>query len=242
MTDQIASITLRADVSDLKTASNELDKLGQAAAGAVDKADDLNSVFRAGAESAKHGSEGLKEQQNALKGLLENIDPVTKALNRLDEQQESLRKFQAKGFLDTDTFQAYNKILDDTRLKLTDTGEAAAKAQAELAATQAAEKQSAALKNLLGSIDPTIRAFNSLDEQHAQLVAHFEPGRINGAQFEHFSVCLAWLTCCQRHYPDRKQRRVVPVYLSASTVQRCVRCLLSSPILLLNWLVVSRRS
>ncbi|HAF4740794.1 TPA: phage tail tape measure protein [Salmonella enterica] len=190
MTDQIASITLRADVSDLKTASNELDKLGQAAAGAVDKADDLNSVFRAGAESAKQGSEGLKEQQNALKGLLENIDPVTKALNRLDEQQESLRKFQAKGFLDTDTFQAYNKILDDTRLKLTDTGEAAARAQAELAATRAAEKQSAALKNLLGSIDPTIRAFNSLDEQHAQLVAHFEAGRINGAQFEHFNTIL----------------------------------------------------
>ncbi|MCE3118492.1 phage tail tape measure protein [Enterobacter sp. ASE] len=190
MTDQIASITLRADVSDLKTASNELDRLGEAAAGAVDKADDLNSVFRAGAESAKQGSEGLKEQQNALKGLLENIDPVTKALNRLDEQQESLRKFQAKGFLDTETFQAYNKILDDTRLKLTDTGEAAARAQAELAATQAAEKQSAALKNLLGSIDPTIRAFNSLDEQHAQLVAHFEAGRINGAQFEHFNTIL----------------------------------------------------
>lgn len=190
MSDQIASITLRADVSDLKTASNELDKLGEAAAGAVGKADDLNSVFRAGAESAKQGSEGLKEQQTALKGLLENIDPVTKALNRLDEQQESLRKFQAKGFLDTDTFQAYNKILDDTRLKLTDTGEAAARAQAELAATQAAEKQSAALKNLLGSIDPTIRAFNSLDEQHAQLVAHFEAGRINGAQFEHFNTIL----------------------------------------------------
>jgi len=190
MSDQIASITLRADVSDLKTASNELDKLGQAAAGAVDKADDLNSVFRAGAESAKQGSEGLKEQQNALKGLLENIDPVTKALNRLDEQQAALRNFQTKGFLDTDTFQAYNKILDDTRLKLTDTGEAAARAQAELAATQAAEKQSAALKNLLGSIDPTIRAFNSLDEQHAQLVAHFESGRINGAQFEHFNTIL----------------------------------------------------
>ncbi|EDT6673009.1 phage tail tape measure protein [Salmonella enterica subsp. enterica] len=190
MTDQIASITLRADVSDLKTASNELDKLGQAAAGAVDKADDLNSVFRAGAESAKQGSEGIKEQQAALKGLLENIDPVNKALNRLDEQQAALRNFQTKGFLDTDDFQHYNKILDDTRLKLTDTGEAAARAQAELAATQAAEKQSAALKNLLGSIDPTIRAFNSLDEQHAQLVAHFEAGRINGAQFEHFNTIL----------------------------------------------------
>lgn len=190
MTDQIASITLRADVSDLKTASNELDKLGEAAAGAVGKADDLNSVFRAGAESAKQGSEGIKEQQTALKGLLENIDPVNKALNRLDEQQASLRNFQTKGFLDTDDFQHYNKILDDTRLKLTDTGEAAARAQAELAATQAAEKQSAALKNLLGSIDPTIRAFNSLDEQHAQLVAHFEAGRINGTQFEHFNTIL----------------------------------------------------
>ena len=190
MSDQIASITLRADVSDLKTASNELDKLGEAAAGAVGKADDLNSVFRAGAESAKQGTEGIKEQQTALKGLLENIDPVNKALNRLDEQQAALRNFQTKGFLDTDDFQHYNKILDDTRLKLTDTGEAAAKAQAELAATQAAEKQSAALKNLLGSIDPTIRAFNSLDEQHAQLVAHLESGRINGAQFEHFNGIL----------------------------------------------------
>ncbi|MGK6418596.1 phage tail tape measure protein [Citrobacter freundii] len=190
MSDQIASITLRADVSDLKTACNELDKLGQAAAGAVDKADDLNSVFRAGAESAKQGSEGIKEQQTALKGLLENIDPVNKALNRLDEQQAALRNFQAKGFLDTDSFQAYSKILDDTRVKLTDTGEAAAKAQAELAATQATEKQSAALKNLLGSIDPTIRAFNSLDEQHAQLVAHFESGRINSAQLEHFNGIL----------------------------------------------------
>lgn len=190
MSDQIASITLRADVADLKTASNELDKLGEAAAGAVGKADDLNSVFRAGAESTKQGTAGIKEQQTALKGLLENIDPVNKALNRLDDQQAALRNFQAKGFLDTDSFQAYNKILEDTRLKLTDTGEAAARAQTELAVTQAAEKQSAALKNLLGSIDPTIRAFNSLDEQHAQLVAHFESGRINSAQFEHFNTIL----------------------------------------------------
>ena len=40
MTDQIASITLRADVSDLKTASNELDKLGQAAAGTLTAPED----------------------------------------------------------------------------------------------------------------------------------------------------------------------------------------------------------
>ncbi|HHH4159323.1 TPA: phage tail length tape measure family protein, partial [Enterobacter cloacae subsp. cloacae] len=190
MTDQIASITLRADVSDLKTASNELDKLGQAAAGAVDKADDLNSVFRAGADAGKQSAAALWEQQKSFKGLLESIDPTLAALGKLDDQQQKLRTIHSKGLLDTEEFTYYQKILDDTRLKLTDTGEAAARAQAELAATQAAEKQSAALKNLLGSIDPTIRAFNSLDEQHAQLVAHFEAGRINGAQFEYFNTIL----------------------------------------------------
>ncbi|QLS05967.1 phage tail tape measure protein [Citrobacter freundii] len=190
MSDQIASITLRADVSELKTASNELDKLNEAATGAVAGANALANAAKRVKPSAQEGAEGIREQREALKGLLDNIDPVNKALNRLDEQQATLRNFQTKGFLDTDDFQHYNKILDDTRLKLTDTGEAAAKAQAELAATQASEKQSAALKNLLGSIDPTIQAFNSLDEQHAQLVAHFEAGRINGAQFEHFNTIL----------------------------------------------------
>ncbi len=269
MTDQIASITLRADVSDLKTASNELDKLNEAAAGAVAGADALANAAKRVKPSAQEGAEGIREQREALKGLLDNIDPVNKALNRLDEQQAALRNFQTKGFLDTDDFQHYNKILDDTRLKLTDTGEAAAKAkqeldaareierqsasldklvasidpvlgrlksldnqfveleehfsagrlsgeqfahlsgillqteqrltdtgeaaakaQAELAATQAAEKQSAALKNLLGSIDPTTRAFSALDEQYAQLSAHFEAGRINSAQFEHFNTIL----------------------------------------------------
>jgi len=190
MTDQIASITLRADVSDLKTASNELDKLGQAAAGAVDKADDLNSVFRAGAEAGKQGAQGAKEQQAALKGLLENINPTLIALEKLEDQQVALQRFHAGGFLNTEEFKSYQTILDNTRLKLGETAEASMRAQAELAATQAAEKQSAALKNLLGSIDPTIRAFNSLDEQHAQLVAHFEAGRINGTQFEHFNTIL----------------------------------------------------
>ncbi len=170
MTDQIASITLRADVSDLKTASNELDKLGQAAAGAVDKADDLNSVFRAGADAGKQSAAALWEQQKSFKGLLESIDPTLAALGKLDDQQQKLRTIHSKGLLDTEEFTHYQKILDDTRLKLTDTGEAAARAQAELAATQAAEKQSTALKNLLGSIDPTTRAALAMQEATGQSV------------------------------------------------------------------------
>jgi len=41
------------------------------------------------------------------------------------------------------------------------------------------------------NFESDIRAFNSLDEQHAQLVAHFESGRINSAQFEHFNAILS---------------------------------------------------
>ncbi|HEC5274254.1 TPA: phage tail tape measure protein [Enterobacter cloacae] len=190
MTDQIASITLRADVSDLKTASNELDKLGQAAAGAVAGADALADATKRVKPSAKEGAEALRAQHQEIKGLLESIDPTVAALGRLEDKQDHLKAVFSKGWLDSEEYEHYQKLLDQTRLKLTDTGEAAARAQIELAATQAAEKQSAALKNLLGSIDPTIRAFTSLDEQHAQLVAHFEAGRINGAQFEHFNTIL----------------------------------------------------
>lgn len=190
MSEQIASITLRADVSDLKAANNELDKLSDAAAGAAAGADSLADAAKRVKPATQQGTEGLKEQQNALKGLLENIDPVTKALNRLDEQQSSLRGFQAKGFLDGDTFQEYNRILDDTRLKLTDTGEAAARANAALEETRAAEKQSQALHNLLGNIDPAVRAFAALDEQYAQLVSHFESGRLNTEQLAHYNTLL----------------------------------------------------
>ena len=190
MTDQIASITLRADVSDLKTASNELDKLGQAAAGAVAGADALADATKRVKPSAKEGAEALRAQHQEIKGLLESIDPTVAALGRLEDKQDHLKAVFSKGWLDSEEYEHYQKLLDQTRLKLTDTGEAAARAQIELAATQAAEKQSAALKNLLGSIDPTIRAFNTLDEQYAQLVAHFEAGRINGAQFEHFNQQL----------------------------------------------------
>ncbi|QMJ04895.1 phage tail tape measure protein [Citrobacter freundii] len=190
MTDQIASITLRADVSDLKTASNELDKLGQAASSAVAGADALADATKRVKPSAKEGAEALRAQHQEIKGLLESIDPTVAALGRLEDKQDHLKAVFSKGWLDSEEYEHYQKLLDQTRLKLTDTGEAAARAQIELAATQAAEKQSAALKNLLGSIDPTIRAFNTLDEQYAQLVAHFEAGRINGAQFEHFNQQL----------------------------------------------------
>ncbi|QMG43246.1 phage tail tape measure protein [Citrobacter freundii] len=132
----------------------------------------------------------IEKQTASLDKLVASIDPVLGKLKSLDTQFVELEEHFSAGRLSGEQFAHLSGILLQTEQRLTDTGEAAAKAQAELVATQAAEKQSAALKGLLGSIDPTIRAFGALDEQYAQLSAHFEAGRINSAQFEHFNGIL----------------------------------------------------
>ena len=119
MSEQIASITLRADVSDLKTANTELDKLSDAAAGAAAGADSLADAAKRVKPATQQGTEGLKEQQIALKGLLENIDPVTKALNRLDEQHALLVSHLESGRINSSQFEHFNGILNETRQRLT---------------------------------------------------------------------------------------------------------------------------
>lgn len=71
------------------------------------------------AASAGKVTKASKEESQALSQLLDRIDPVNAALNKLDEQQKQLAKFKAKGFLDSDTFDLYAKKIDETRTKLT---------------------------------------------------------------------------------------------------------------------------
>lgn len=73
---------------------------------------------KAAASSGKV-SKATDEEAKALSALLDKIDPVNAALNRLDEQQQQLAKFQSRGFIDTDTFDVYSKKLEETRNKLT---------------------------------------------------------------------------------------------------------------------------
>lgn len=126
----------------------------------------------------------------SLQGLLGSIDPIIKSMGRLDEQRALLVAHFEAGRLSGDQFQHFNQILEQTRVKLLDTGEAAQQAAAKMAFAKEAEAQSRALKGLLGSIDPTIRAVDALDEQYSQLVAHFEAGRLSGSQFQHFSKMI----------------------------------------------------
>lgn len=94
--------------------------------GAQKNADSLASALgkmtQAGeraASSAGKVAKATDEEKQALSELLDRIDPVNAALNKLDKQQDALAKFKSKGMVDTDTFDLYSKKIEDTRNKLT---------------------------------------------------------------------------------------------------------------------------
>ncbi|HCA3691008.1 TPA: phage tail length tape measure family protein [Klebsiella aerogenes] len=71
------------------------------------------------ATSAGKVTKATDEEKQTLSELLDRIDPVNAALNKLDKQQQDLAKFKSKGMVDTDTFELYSKRIEETRNKLT---------------------------------------------------------------------------------------------------------------------------
>ncbi|MFV6997411.1 phage tail length tape measure family protein [Klebsiella pneumoniae] len=71
------------------------------------------------ATSAGKVTKATDEEKQSLSELLDRIDPVNAALNKLDKQQQDLVKFKSKGMVDTDTFDLYSKKIEETRNRLT---------------------------------------------------------------------------------------------------------------------------
>jgi len=71
------------------------------------------------ATSAAKVTKASEQEKQALSELLDRIDPVNAALNRLDKQQQDLARYKSKGMIDVDTFAVYSKQIEDTRNKLT---------------------------------------------------------------------------------------------------------------------------
>ena len=71
------------------------------------------------ANSAGKVTKATDEEKQSLSELLDRIDPVNAALNKLDKQQQDLAKFKSKGMVDTDTFDLYSKKIEETRNRLT---------------------------------------------------------------------------------------------------------------------------
>ncbi|MGT8676503.1 phage tail length tape measure family protein [Klebsiella pneumoniae] len=94
--------------------------------GAEKQADNLATALvkmtQAGERAATSAGKVTKatvEEKQSLSELLDRIDPVNAALNKLDKQQQDLAKFKSKGMLDTDTFELYSKKIEETRNRLT---------------------------------------------------------------------------------------------------------------------------
>ncbi|HCA9918001.1 TPA: phage tail length tape measure family protein [Klebsiella pneumoniae] len=71
------------------------------------------------ATSAVKVTKATDQEKQSLSELLDRIDPVNAALNKLDKQQQDLAKFKSKGMVDADTFDLYSKKIEETRNRLT---------------------------------------------------------------------------------------------------------------------------
>lgn len=152
-------------------------------AGALSK---MTQAGQKAADSAGKTARATDQEAKSLSDLLDRIDPVNAALNRLDDQQRQLAKFQAKGFLDTETFNEYSKKIEQTRNGLnaysSDAGKAAMSSKqlaasmrmvpaqmtdivVSLASGQAPLtvllQQGGQLKDMFGGIGPAARALGS---------------------------------------------------------------------------------
>lgn len=172
MSNDIATISLRVNTSELERGNRELDRFQTTATAAAGKADDLNSTFRTGIDNQKKNSESLKQQRQELQNLLNKISPVNKALDELDTIQESLAKFRGKGLVGDEDFTRYNSVLETTRAKLAQVMESeTAEGRARIEQAQAAQRAAAAGKTFIDSLEEQVTAIGKTRAELLELKA-----------------------------------------------------------------------
>lgn len=172
MSNDIATISLRVNTSELERGNQALDRFQETASAAAGKADDLNSTFRTGIDNQKKNSESLKQQRQELQNLLNKISPVNKALDELDTIQESLSKFRNKGLVGDEDFTRYNSVLETTRAKLAQVMESeTAEGRARIEQAQAAQRAAATGKNFIDSLEDQVAAIGKTRAELLELKA-----------------------------------------------------------------------
>ena len=172
MSNDIATISLRVNTSELERGNQALDRFQETASAAAGKADDLNSTFRTGIDNQKKNSESLKQQRQELQNLLNKISPVNKALDELDTIQESLAKFRGKGLVGDEDFTRYNSVLETTRAKLAQVMESeTAEGRARIEQAQAAQRAAAAGKTFIDSLEEQVTAIGKTRAELLELKA-----------------------------------------------------------------------
>lgn len=172
MSNDIATISLRVNTSELERGNQALDRFQETATAAAGKADDLNSTFRTGIDNQKKNSESLKQQRQELQNLLNKISPVNKALDELDTIQESLAKFRGKGLVGDEDFTRYISVLETTRAKLAQVMESeTAEGRARIEQAQAAQRAASAGKTFIDSLEEQVTAIGKTRAELLELKA-----------------------------------------------------------------------
>lgn len=118
------------------------------------------------AASAGKVTKATQEEKSALQDLLDRIDPVNAALNKLDKQQQELSRAKSKGLLDADSFEDYAAKIDDARNRVSGlTGEN--------------EKLQASFSQIRSQLDPLGAALEKLKGQRATLSAARDAGLLS---------------------------------------------------------------
>lgn len=135
--------------------------------------DELTGYSQAQREAAKSAQESAAQQaqqEKILAQLQARLDPVTHALQALDEQQRQIFEYTYSGALSIQQYDAYSAKIAEARRELN--GEA----QAERDAVKAQEEQRASLQRLVGQLDPFSAALDKIKKQRAELSAAKDAG------------------------------------------------------------------
>lgn len=135
--------------------------------------DELTGYSQAQREAAKSAQESAAQQaqqEKILAQLQSRLDPVTHALQALDEQQRQIFEYTYSGALSIQQYDAYSAKIAEARRELN--GEA----QAERDAVKAQEEQRASLQRLVGQLDPFSAALDKIKKQRAELSAAKDAG------------------------------------------------------------------
>ncbi|MHB6871906.1 phage tail length tape measure family protein [Klebsiella pneumoniae] len=135
--------------------------------------DELTGYTQAQREAAKAAQDSAAQQaqqERILTQLQARLDPVTHALQALDEQQRQIFEYTYSCALSIQQYDAYSAKIAEARRELN--GEA----QAEREAVKAQEEQRASLQRLVGQLDPFSAALDKIKKQRAELSAAKDAG------------------------------------------------------------------
>ena len=149
----IATISLKADTSDLERGTQKLKEFGDTAEKVSGSSRNLNDQFNRGVDHQKRAADAIKRQKKELDDLLNSINPTNKAFDALDKATQKLIEANKKGILPKDQFADYNAILEQTRDKLTRVSMSlTAEGQALLAQEAATNRAKRAADDFLNSL------------------------------------------------------------------------------------------